>query len=181
MHSSTPLSLGVIDDELVKACRTSIWLGKKTPFLADKDILRFTSRAVIKQAVMEDELIEPSLKTDFIDFVYKNARKLFLMFIWDDLPIHLLKVIAHVDDDLPLPVDSARALKFPTSRDRIRFENLITTTQWSFTVPQLSWTGAHTKIHPNSTPPITSMVQIGSGSYAGVYKIEIDSSYVPEV
>lgn len=184
MDSPEPFGLDFIRDELVKARRTSLWHGKQTPIFAETDIARLACRSNIEKVVLEDETIEFSQKVGFVNYVYENTRRLFLMFIHADLPIRLLEVIGYIDNDLPLPVASLLTfsnLKFHDRRNRLSLETLITTTQWSFNVPKISWAGVHTRFHPDSIPPITSMVQIGCGSYGGVYKIEIDPTYVAEV
>ncbi|KAI0544926.1 kinase-like domain-containing protein [Xylaria curta] len=178
MEDPVSSSLDSLRNELLMARRFSSWSGKTTTFFAEKDVSRLTSKKIIERVVLEDNNIELSQKTKFIDHVYENACKLFLMFIYSGLPIHLLKDIGYTDNDFPLSIDLS--LRLPIGLYDIELENLISTNQWKFTVPELSWTGGHTKFHPDSIPPITSMVQIGSGSSATVYKIEIDSNYIAE-
>ncbi|KAI0490404.1 kinase-like domain-containing protein [Xylaria cf. heliscus] len=184
LKSSGETSLDFVYNELINARRTSFWYGTETPFFADKDILKFSSKDIIEKVVLEDDTIEVSEKPNFIDYVYKNTRRLFLMFIYTDLPIHLLKVIGYVDADLPLPVPFLKTTLDPgiqiDARLYLRFDDLFTTTQWKFAVPRLLWNGSHVKFHANSIPPITSMTQISSGSYGGVYSIEVDPTYVTE-
>ncbi|KAI1737597.1 kinase-like domain-containing protein [Xylaria scruposa] len=183
MENPESSSLDSIRNELLMARRFSFWSGKKTTFFAEKDVSRLTSKETIERVVLEDNNIELSQKPKFINHVYENACKLFLMFIYSGLPIHLLKDIGYTDNDFPLSIDFVSmflSFELPIGHYDIELENLLSTNQWKFTVPELSWTGGHTKFHPDSIPPITSMVGIGSGSSATIYKIEIDSNYIAE-
>lgn len=172
--------LGELRKSLLAALHQSAWTDAYQLYLSKTDINNLTSREYILSIVEEDQTIEPTQKREFSDYVYKNARILFAMFVYYGIPMTHLQTVSYTDDNLPIPtthiLDTRVRQNIP-----LEFRLHILGGQWMFLAPQFSSGGSHQKLDPNAILPFRSMVTVSAGTFSSVYKVEIEPGHFNHV
>ncbi|KAJ8132965.1 hypothetical protein O1611_g659 [Lasiodiplodia mahajangana] len=159
------------------ACLQSAWSSVYQRYIPRAALNNLISEESVLQIVEEDETLESSEKKEFSDYLYKNARVLFALFVYYGLPLALLRMLPCADNGLPMHEKKIAKFSEIDGAD-FRFIQHIPGGQWIFLAPRFSLGGIHQILDPNVILPFQSMEKIGAGASGMVYRVEIEPSHL---